>query len=216
MSVTYNSLISQISATLDRTDDSTIEQIPNFISLAEQTACRLSKTIGFEQYVTGFFGESPGVPGDMSVMAKPARWRRTISFNFGTGTDNNARTPLLLRSYEYLRQYWPDPTQTAPPQYYADYGYFNFLIAPTPDAQYPFELAYLELPPPISPTNQTNWLTNYAPDVLFYGALIEAIPYLKDDERIPVWQSKYDKAMASLNQQDDWRKVDRSNNRDAD
>lgn len=209
MSMTFNSLVAQVEQYLNRNDSDTIAQIPNFISQAEQRICREAKTIGLEIYVTGTF--TPGV----SVLAKPARWRKNITFNYGSGAAHNV-TPVLLRSYEFLRSYWPDSAQLAAPQFYSDYGYEHFLIAPTPDDYYPFELAYIQLPDPITVTNQTNWLTNYAPDVLLYGTLLEAIPYLKNDERMDVWITYFDRGIASLNGQDDVRVVDRQAVRESD
>lgn len=210
MVMTYNSLVAQVTSYLNRTDTATLDQIPNFIYQAEQRICRESKNVGLEVYVTGTFITNN------SVIAKPARWRRNITFNYGTGVLNNTRNTILLRSYEFCRAYWPDPTLSAPPKFYADYGYYNLLIVPTPDQAYPFELGYLQLPDPISPNNQTNWITNYAPDVFLYATLLEAMPFLKDDERIPVWKEYYDRGLSSLNQQDDQRIYDRSGNRSAD
>jgi hypothetical protein len=44
----------------------------------------------------------------------------------------------------------------------------------------------------------TNWLLTSHPDVVLYGALCEAEPYVMNDERLPLWQMKLDRAMASL------------------
>lgn len=74
----------------------------------------------------------------------------------------------------------------------------------------------MQLPALLSPENQTNWLTDYAPDVLLYAILLEAVPFLKNDERIPVWESAYAWGLASFNQQDDARHVDRASNDQAD
>ena len=57
---------------------------------------------------------------------------------------------------------------------------------------------------------QTNWITEYAPQLLLYGTLVEATPFLKNDERIPVWQSMYDRAAAMLNGEDLAKILDRS------
>ena len=43
-------------------------------------------------------------------------------------------------------------------------------------------------------TNETNWLTNNAWEVLSYGALIETTAYTKDKEMVPYWQTKYKEA----------------------
>jgi hypothetical protein len=210
MSMTYNSLVNQLTAYLDRSDTSTINQIPNFISQAEQRICREAKNVGLEQYVSSAF--TPTVP----VYQKPARWRQNITLNCSTTVGGNVRNQLMIRSYEFIRINYPDDTVTGLPLYYSDYGYNNFLVAPTPDVAYSFELAYLELPEPISVTTQTNWLTNYAPDVLLYASLLESVSYLKDDERVPVWQQYYDRALASLTNQDTQRITDRASKRDSD
>jgi hypothetical protein len=210
MNMTYTSLFNQILAYLDRTDIDTATQIPFFIYQAQQRICREAITIGIEQYVTGNF------TADLAVYPKPAGWRRNITFNVGTGASHNSRSPILLRSYEYILQYSPDRTQTGTPQFYADYGYNNFIVAPTPDIAYPFEYAYLQLPPPVNFQNQTNWITDFAPDVLLYATLLEAMPYLKDDERIPVWQNMYKMGIDSLNGQDTLRVDDRQSDRRSD
>lgn len=210
MSMTYNTLVNEILAYLNRSDADVVANVPNFISQAEQRIARESKTLGIESYVVSNF-----IIGT-AVYAKPSLWRRNLSLNYGVGTNNDTRTQLYLRSYEYSIQYWPDRTQVAAPLYYADYGYSNFLVFPTPDQAYPFEYCFLAIPDPISITNQTNWLTNYAPDALLYGALLEAIPFLKDDERMPLWQQNFDRALKSINDQDNQRVVDRASNRGAD
>ena len=129
---------------------------------------------------------------------------------------NNSYTPILLRSYEYARSFCPDQSQTAPPQFYADQGYYSWLISPTPDQNYPYQLAYLETPQVIDITYQTNYLTEFMPEVLLKAVLLEAMLDLKNDERIPVMESEYVKALASWNSKDDLRKIDRYTNRRAD
>lgn len=209
MSLTYNTLIINVMAELDRTDQDTRNQVPNFISRAEQRIAGEVKDLGLEQYIIGTFTPT------QATLPKPSRWRRNITFNVGSGTDFNTRNQVELRSYEFVNMYWMDRTQTGLPKYYCDYGYYNILVAPTPDLTYPFEWSYLELPEPLSISNQTNWLTNYAPDVIFYGTLLEAIPYLKDDERTK-FQELYDRGIGRLNALDEMRVADRGSQRKAD
>lgn len=180
------------------------EQIPRLINLAERRIARELKIQGFINVVTGTL--QTGV----SVYAKPDRWRDTVSINIGTGVQNNTRKMLFTRAYEYLLRYWPDRTATSQPLFYADYDYTHWLYAPTPDADYPFEILYYELPPLLDDAVQTNWLTEYAPQLLLYGTLLEATPFLKNDERIPVWQSMYDRSAAMLNGEDLAKILDRS------
>lgn len=130
------------------------------------------------------------------------------------GTADNFRNPILPRSYEFLRSYWPDDSQTGDPKFYADYNYQNFIVAPTPVRAMPFELLYWELPALLDDDNQTNWLTEYAPNLLLYATLLEATPYLKNDERIPVWQQFYDRAAQAISGEDLRKILDRAQKRE--
>jgi hypothetical protein len=133
-----------------------------------------------------------------------------VSINIGTGATGDNRKFLFTRDYEYIRTYWPNALDTDQPVFYSDYDYSHWLIAPTPDQDYPFEILYYELPPLLDDSVQTNWVTEYAPQLLLYGTLVEATPFLKNDERIQVWQSMYDRAAAMLNGEDLGKILDRS------
>jgi hypothetical protein len=198
--MTYDSLVENIQSYLERTDTATIDKIPLFIMLAEQVIASQIKFLGNLTVNT-----SNMVIGT-STIAKPARWHKTVSMNITVG---GSRQPVLLRKYEYLREYWPSPTATGIPVYYADYDYSNWLIAPTPDVAYAFEVLYYERVQPLDSSNQTNWFTIYAPQALLYGSLLQAMPFLKNDERIPMWQAQYKLIMDTLMAEDKLRVADR-------
>jgi hypothetical protein len=82
-------------------------------------------------------------------------------------------------------------------------------VAPTPAVAYAFEVLYYERVQPLDSSNQTNWFTIYAPQALLYGSLLQAMPFLKNDDRIPMWQSQYDAIMTTLSQEDKLRIADR-------
>ena len=207
--MTFTTLQQDVQRYLERgntlaSDPIVFEQIPRLINLAERRIARELKVEGFINVVTGTLSAG------QSVYPKPDRWRDTVSINIGTGTTLNTRKILFSRVYEYLRSYWPDALETDTPIFYSDYDYSHWLLAPTPDAEYPFEILYYELPPLLDESVQTNWITEYAPQLLLYGTLVEATPFLKNDERIPVWQSMYDRAAAMLNGEDLAKILDRS------
>lgn len=212
--MTFTSLQSDMRNYLERgtsKDVIVFEQIPSLISLAEKAIATAIKVQGFLVPVTSSF-----VAG-VSVYAKPNRWRETVSMFYGIKSTpaalvKNKRISLFPRSYEYCRTYWPDPSITDaenPPQFYADWDYQHWLIAPTPVEDQPWEVNYYQLPPLLSDSNQVNWLTEYAPNMLLYRALLEATPFLKNDERIPVWQQLYQEQLATINQQDLQKVADR-------
>lgn len=209
-SMTFTSLQSDIRNYLERggaTDPIVYEQIPRLITLAERRIARELKIQGFQRVV------NTTMQSGVAVYPKPDRWRDTISVNIGTGANNNTHTPVFARSYEYIRQYWPNETQTDQPLFYADYNYNFWIFGPTPDADYPMEVLYYELPPLLDEVTQTNWLSEYAPNLLLYGSLVEATPFVKDDQRVQLWQSYYDRSLAALNGEDLQKIVDRSTNR---
>lgn len=206
--MTYNSLLNDLRAYLERgatlaTDPTVYEQLPRLVNLAERRLARELKIQGTVTVVT-----STMIVGQ-SVYAKPDRWRETVSMSFGSGTGNNVRREIYPRAYEYMRSYWPNPTATGTPRFYADYDYSNWLIAPTPDAEYPYEIVYYELPALLDDNSQTNWWTEYAPDALLYASLMEAAPFLKNPDIIDIWTTYYNRAIAALNGEDIRQIVDR-------
>ena len=198
--MTYDSLTENIQSYLERSDTATLEKIPLFIMLAEQVIASEIKFLGNLTVNT-----SAMVIGQFTI-DKPARWHKTVSMNVTVG---GLRQPVLLRKYEYLREYWPNQTATDTPLYYADYDYTHWLVAPTPDQAYSFEVLYYERVQPLDSTNQTNWFTIYAPQALLYGSLLQAMPFLKNDERTPMWQAQYSAIMQTLKAEDVSRIADR-------
>ena len=198
--MTYDSLVENIQSYLERTDTATLEKIPLFIMLAEQTIAAQIKFLG------NLTVQTSTMTANANVIDKPARWHKTVSMNI---TVAGKRQPVLIRKYEYLREYWPDPTATDVPKFYCDYDYTHWMIAPTPDLPYNFEVLYYERLQPLDSSNQTNWFTTYAPQALLYGTLLQSMTFLKNDDRVPVWQALYDQAMQTLVAEDKLRIADR-------
>ena len=196
----YSSLVEDIQQYLERTDDATIAQIPRFIMLAEQVIASQIKFLG------NLTVNTSNMVIATATIDKPARWHKTISMNV---TVDGKRQPVFLRKYEYLREYAPDPSVQGTPKFYADYDYTHWLVAPTPDTAYDYEVLYYERVQPLDSTNQTNWFTIYAPQAMLYGSLLQAMPFLKNDERISMWQQQYDLIINTLKAEDVQRIGDR-------
>jgi len=198
--MTYDSLVNDIQTYLERTDQATLEKIPQFIMLAEQIIAADLKFLGNLTVAT-----SAMVQGEATI-PKPARWRKTVSMNV---TVAGKRFPVLLRTYEYIREYWPEPTNEDVPKFFCDYDYEHWLIGPTPAAAYNYEVLYYERVQPLDSSNQSNWFTQYAPQALLYGTLLQAMPFLKNDERMPMWQGNYDRTIEVLKTENLTRIADR-------
>lgn len=213
--VNYTSLVADVSNYIERgqnsiTDPTVCNQIPRLINAAERKLAQALKLLGQIEVLV----DSPaGLQINNPIVTKPDRWRQTVSMNYGTGASNNARSPLFPRDYEYCRNYWPDSTVTdtaQSPLFYAEMDYGHWLIAPTPPANFPLEIIAYMQPALLDPGNENNFWTVYTPNLLLYGALLEAAPFLKGDERIPVWQGFWDRELAMLNGQDLQREMDRA------
>lgn len=198
--MTYDSLVENVQSYLERTDAATIAKIPLFIMLAEQVIAAEIKFLG------NLVVNTSTMVANANVIDKPARWHKTVSMNI---TVAGERRPVLLRKYEYIRNYWPNPAETDVPLFYCDYDYTHWLVGPTPNAPYVFEVLYYERAQPLDSSNQTNWFTTYAPQALLYGSLLQAMPFLKNDDRIPMWQAQYKQIIDVLKAEDKLRIADR-------
>ena len=112
---------------------------------------------------------------------------------------------LLDKDVNFIRQAYPNPNDDkAIPRYYALFGprsddekELAFILGPTPDATYTIELHYFYYPESItaSPTTRT-WLGDNFDSVLFYGALVEAATYMKQEpDLVALYNQKYMEAL---------------------
>ena len=194
--LTYNTLVTALEFYLQRLDSNFVSEIPLFIMLAQRRVARELKILGNKVFI------QDTVHVGSPFIEKPMDWLNSSDFYMGTGTDFHTSIPLQQVGYGYCQIYWPDATQTGTPKFIADYTINSWYIAPTPDLLYPYTFSYYQIPTLIADDSQTNWLTENAPDVLIYAALLETASYLQDDERVPTWQKYYDLAKSALSQED--------------
>ena len=209
--VNYTSLFTDITRYIERGEsaaaDPTVHaQIPRLINAAERKIIQKLKLLGEKEVLV----DATSIVAGTSVITKPDRWRETVSINIGTGAEKNSRKFLFAREYEYCRFYWPDDSVRDVPEFYADYDLQHWLIVPTADDAYPMQAICYMQPVLLDSSNQTNFFTDYTPNLLLYGALLEATPFLKNDSRLPVWQRYYDDELASLQGQDLQRILDQA------
>lgn len=216
---TFNTLQTDIRRYIERgfsaqTDQTVYDQIPRLINLAERIIAKELKVEGQKASLNW------SMVSGQSVYEKPDRWRLTASMFIGldtTGTlPGNVRTPVFPRSYETVRGYWPDATLTGVPIFYADYDDQHWLVGPTPNAAFAAEVTVYQLVPLLDNATQENWLTEYAPQLLLFGTLLQCAPFLQNDERIATWQGFYDRAMATFMVEDVQKIVDNSTERKRD
>ena len=89
---------------------------------------------------------------------------------------------------------------TGKPQFFTVHEEIEFDRAP--DSAYTAEMIYYASFTALSDSNTTNALLTRSPGAYLYGALVEAAPYLVDDERVPLWERMYQRAADGLSTAD--------------
>ena len=185
----YSTLQTEVANWLDR-DDLT-DRIPEFIELNESVFNRVLRLRAMENIDT-----TATVSG-------------TKSYNLPTGyvqmreihLDTSPITSIQYITPEMLYRIWAGSSSGKPNAYsiIGDKIYFG----PTPDSAYNYVMTYYKKFDSLSDTTTTNWVILNAPDVYLYGTLLQAEPFLMNDQRIPIWERGLRQAIADLQEQDD-------------
>jgi hypothetical protein len=187
MATTYTDLYNSIIDATENADAEFAARIPTFI---DQTRMRLARdidTYGLVVYTT--------VTATSYLVSVPAD---ALVLKAVTYVSAGRYSQLIMRTDEFLREYWPDRTSVGTPKYYARWGFGNLLLAPAPTSA-TIEISYVQIPVSIgSVGTSTNWLTEYAPEALFYGCMHEACMFMKNYQAAGLWESKYQDAVAKL------------------
>lgn len=181
---TYAGLKTTIADYLNRDDLTSI--IPSFIAIAE---AKFNRKIRTRQMVTRTEGQI-----DTQFFAYPTDWLQAKEFQLNTNPITKLEFVTEAQGDELKASRFPSPGQ---PMYYTITG-SQIEFIPSPDTTYSAELTYYAKIPALSDANTSNWLLAYAPDLYLYGALLEASPYLKDDERLAVWSQLYTNSLGDI------------------
>lgn len=110
--------------------------------------------------------------------------------------------PMVPVSIEQIATMYPDSVNiTGEPKFYAWQQYTGeFVVAPTLDRAYTAEIVCYKYTTDMSSDTDTNWwLTNHW-EVLLYGALIAAEPFIINDARLATWKGQYAMSIQTLRQ----------------
>ena len=116
------------------------------------------------------------------------------------GTITGDNTWLLKRDQTFLNEYKPDNTSKGTPKYYAMFGGATglsdttsgkFMIAPTPDATYAFQI-HFNIVQSILEGSGTNFISLNFPQGLLYCCLAETYGFLKGPtDMLTLYENKY-------------------------
>jgi len=173
----YASLQASISQWLARSDMATAA--PDLIQLAETRIGRELQLMQHRRLMVSVSGSltagAVALPTDFATI-------RSVEVPYGGGN-------LVLPPLDATTQ---ESTTSSPLGYWIDGN--TLRIVGGGDGLY--TLNYFQRLPSIAVA--TNWLIDQAPDLYLYASLLEAAPYMKEDERIAVWREGYTNAIAAI------------------
>jgi len=162
------------------------DTIPDFIRLVEAELGRILQGRPMRTSVAVSFDTT-------GALAVPTDFVRPVTLTLETSVFSQ---PVEVKPYDYLIQK-RGQLISGIPRYVSLVGN-TFQFAPIPDSIYAGVLVYDAALAPLSATQTTNWVLTSHPDVYLFGSLYQAAPYLKDDERIPMWESRYRSALDQI------------------
>ena len=71
-------------------------------------------------------------------------------------------------------------------------------FVPAPTGTFTLKMTYWRKVPSLSDAATTNWLILDHPDIYLYGALLESAPFLKNDNRLPMWKGELNDRLEEL------------------
>lgn len=181
---TFAGLKTTIADYLNRDDLTSI--IPSFISIAE---AKFNRKLRVRQMIKRAEAQI-----ETSFFAYPADWLQAKEFQLNVNPIIRLNFVTEAQGDELKASRYIGIGQ---PLFYTITG-SQLEFIPSPDTTYSAELTYYAKIPALSDSNTSNWLLAYAPDLYLYGALMEASPYLKDDERLAVWGQLYANSLGDI------------------
>ena len=205
--MTYTELVAAIQSYTENqfpttylANGSTVSSTTQINTLIEQAEQRIYNSVQFPSIRKNVTGNTTA---NNKYLACPSDFLAPYSIAVIDAT--GAYEFLLNKDVNFIRQAYPQPTDTAIPKYYALFGSqsndpneLTFILGPTPDATYSVELHYYYYPESITTaaSGQT-WLGDNFDSVLLYGSLVEAYTYMKGEtDMVTLYNTKYNEALA--------------------
>jgi hypothetical protein len=184
----YAQLVTAIEEYTETSEATFISQIPTFVQLAEERIYNTVDLPSLRRNVTGTLtinNKYLSVPSDFLSVYSLAVIKTDGTYEY-----------LLNKDVNFIRQAYPQPTDTDIPKYYAIFGpdsssptNLTIILGPTPNLAYSAELHYFYYPESIV-TASTSWIGDNFESALLYGALREAVIFQKGEQDMVAYYEK--------------------------
>ena len=191
MSFTLSTLKTAVQNYVESAETTFVASLDTFIEEAEERILKAVELPVFRKNVTGTASASN------TYISTPTDFLASYSLAV---ISSNVYSYLLFKHVSFIRDFTPNASTTGLPKYYALFDDNSFILAPTPDQTYSFELHYKYRPASLTTTSgtDTTWLSDNAPDALLYGTLVEAANFLKNPQETALYEQRFVQAVNGL------------------
>ena len=191
MSFTLTTLKQSIQDWTQNSETTFVNELDFIIKNAEERIFKVVDLDYFRKNVTG------GLTTGNKFLQKPSDYLASFSLSY---IKDNANIFLLQKDVNFIQEFTPNPSTTGSPRYYSSFDVDNFIVAPTPDADYSAELHYYYRPASITTDSSgTTWIATNAPDALLYACLVEAYTFMKgESDLLQLYTARFTEAMSRL------------------
>ena len=179
---TYITLVDDLIAACENTSAEFLAYIPKMVDRAEERLVKDLDDSGLTIYT------ALTVTVNVNQVTLPTNTRIVKNINI---VSNGSKINLLMRTDEFINDYWPVSASVAQPKYYARRDNTTVLIAPTPVSTYSGEVVSVIKPDTLTSIAPSNYFTDFAYDLLWNASMVEAMMFQKDYPTMVVFQNIY-------------------------
>ena len=174
MSFTFAQLKTAIQDYTDNSETTFVNHSSDFIKAAEE---RIFKNVDLEIFRKNV---TSALSTDDKFVTIPDDYLASFSFQLTTAGSEDF---LLQKDVNFLQEAFNGSASTGAPRFYAQFDANNFIVAPTPNSNYTFELHYYYRPASLTAgaDSGTTWLSTNAPFALLFGSLVDAYIFMKGE-----------------------------------
>ena len=190
---TYSGLKTAVQNYLDNDETTFTNTLDTFIQQTEERILKSVQLPVFRKNSTG-----SGTSGN-TYLATPSDYLSPYSLAVVNGDSNYSY--LLLKHVTWIRDYTPAEATTGEPLYYAQFDDDTFILAPTPNSNFTFELHYFYRPASLTAAGDsgTTWLSTNASSAMLYGCLVEGAIFMKMvPNEVLLYEQRFKEALATL------------------
>ena len=212
----YAELQDEVLAWLDRAeDDDAVARFPTWLALCEARIRRQQDWFrqiyslvnngdpltvtdypmelpNYVREVTTMWNSTDIAKGEIEVIT-PSAWRGFVKMDSSTGNGRPNKAVVVPQMDSFLTD--PDGTDTE-----TSHGAFLYLHPqPVTDGSVKIDFEFIRDLPALTPTADINGLLVRHPDLYLYGTLVETAPYFQHDDRLPLWEQRFQQAITEIN-----------------